>query len=115
QPQPASVEARGIELCGELLNHALGVQGEDVLKHPDLTVVMEGHVEVVGADEVDRDTGAGRATNSQADLLPAPGRRQDDEGGREHGARALLSEAEEAPRPLAGLDAAGCDVRGVRG
>ena len=47
QIESAGVEARGVELRGELLDRPLCIRAEDVLDDADLAVVVERQVEVL--------------------------------------------------------------------
>jgi hypothetical protein len=79
----------------------------------DLGVVVEGQVDVLVCDEVDRDPEAGGTEDGEADrAVGALGAR----GGRRTGTRprSLLRVAEEAPRPLSGLDPADREVDELR-
>ena len=53
--QAAGVERGRVELSAELLDCAGDIVVEDVLHHSDLRVIVEGQVDVLVCDEVDRD------------------------------------------------------------
>ena len=102
------MKAARVEIVPELLEHPLRVDGEHVRNDADLGVVVEREVDVLVRDEVDRDAAACRATHGQAEGAVA--RSQQEERGREDGPRPILRVAEEAPGPVAGLDATDGEV-----
>src|SRR6266851_2910808 len=110
QGQAASVEAPRPQLRAKLLDRAFRIRREEVLDDPDLGIVVERQVDVLGREEVDGDPLADRAADSDADRAGPASRREQEEGGGKDGSRLLLGEAEEAPGPLACGDAAGREV-----
>src|SRR5712691_10282443 len=83
-----------------------------MLDDADLGVVVEREIDVLVRDQVDRGALAGRAADGEAERAVAGG--EQEERGREDRARSLLRIAEEAPRPLPGLDPAGGESRHLR-
>src|SRR2546427_1550731 len=99
--QAARVEAPRPQLCAKLLDRPLRVRREDVLDDPDLGIVVEREVDVLGRDEIDGDPLTDWATDCDADRAGRASRREQEEGGGKDGSRLLLGKAEEAPGPLA--------------
>src|SRR5690348_8889670 len=108
EAESACVEGRGPELGPELLHCRFRVPGEDVLDDADLAIVVERHVDVLVADEIDRRALAHRAVDGEPE--PAGARREQEERRREHGPRAFLGVTEEAPRPLPRADVRSSEV-----
>src|SRR5581483_5590482 len=65
QAEPAGVEGGRPELSAELLHRRLEVSDEHVLDDADLAVVVEGHVDVLVAHEVDGGPTARRAMDGE--------------------------------------------------
>src|SRR5918999_3553437 len=111
EEEPARIEGRRPELAAELRERGGRVVGEHVFDHPHLAVVVEGHVHVRVRDEVHGRALARRAADCQPEPTRAGG--EQEEGRGKDRTRPLLRVAEEAPRPVAGLDAA-CEAATAR-
>ena len=108
QGQPAGVEGRRPELRAELLHRRSTSPVKTCSTTPTSRSLWNGTSTCSWRDEVDRGALADRAVDGEPEP-PVAGREQE-ERRREHGPRALLRVAEEAPRPLPRPDARGGEV-----
>src|SRR4051812_286413 len=101
----ARVERAGIECFAKGFHRRLAVSREDVLHDVHARVVVEGHVDVLARDEVERRADARGALDSQAEALVPRGERAERRG--EDRARAFFGITEEAPGPRTRANPAG--------